>query len=61
MPITEWDPQIYRDRALRWRTDAVSKQDGTSRSSSIDLAGQYERLVAILEKIRVSQDYTRYR
>jgi hypothetical protein len=45
----DWNPQVYRKRARRWRDSAVALPPGDTRNAHITLAEGYENLVRLIE------------
>jgi hypothetical protein len=48
-----WDPQVYRERAQRWREAAEKLPPGETRNAQIALAEGYENLARLIELDRV--------
>ena len=45
-----WDPAVYRTRAVQWRAAAAGLPLGSTRDAYIAIADGYEHLAELIEK-----------
>jgi hypothetical protein len=45
-----WDPQVYWERAQKWRTEANQMSPGDTREAYIKIAEGYAKLADLIER-----------